>query len=180
LVQADRRPKWAGLAVPGLAVPDTRTALAHGAAAFLGWPARRLTVIGVTGTDGKTTTVHLIAHVLESAGRPAGYLSSAAFKTNGEPETNASHMTTLEAPDVQGHLAAMVEARLRYADRVHATACVRCGPSGKPALVGSPWSLKHQHEAAKRYTVKMFLKELWIASRQDAEDAQNPSAGGTE
>jgi len=72
------------------------------------------------------------------------------------------------------------EARLRYADRVHATACVRCGPSGKPALVGSPWSLKHQHEAAKRYTVKMFLKELWIASRQDAEDAQNPSAGGTE
>jgi len=72
------------------------------------------------------------------------------------------------------------EARLRYADRVHSTACVRCGPSGKPALAGSPWSLKHQHEAAKRYAVKMFLKELWIVSRQGRQDAQNAVAGDTE
>jgi len=56
-------------------------------------------------------------------------------------------------------------ARAKYADRVHDGPCIRCGPSGKPALPGSPWSLKHQHEAAKRYAVKMFLKDLWIASR---------------
>jgi len=72
------------------------------------------------------------------------------------------------------------EARLRYADRVHSTACVRCGPSGKPALSGSPWSLKHQHEAAKRYAVKMFLKELWIASRQLPDGAHPRTARGTE
>lgn len=68
-------------------------------------------------------------------------------------------------------------ARVRYSDRVHATACVRCGPAGKPAAPGSPWSLKHQHEAAKRYAVKQFLKDLWIASRQEPHDPQPRAAG---
>ena len=70
------------------------------------------------------------------------------------------------------------EARELYADRVHATACVRCGPAGKPAAPGSPWSLKHQHEAAKRKAVKEFLKDLWIASRHALIDTQAPDAGG--
>jgi hypothetical protein len=70
-------------------------------------------------------------------------------------------------------------ARAKYAERTHETACVRCGPSGKPALPGSPWSLKHQHEAAKRYAVKMFLKDLWIASRQARRVAPALPAGGS-
>lgn len=69
-------------------------------------------------------------------------------------------------------------ARIRYADRVHADACPPCGPSGKPAPPGSPWSLKHQHEAAKRYAVKQFLKDLWIASRHAPPDDQGCLAGG--
>lgn len=69
-------------------------------------------------------------------------------------------------------------ARAKYADRVHETACIRCGPAGKPAPPGSPWSLKHQHEAAKRYAVKMFLKELWKASRQSPNGAHRTYAGG--
>lgn len=68
-------------------------------------------------------------------------------------------------------------ARAQYADRVHADKCVRCGPAGQPALAGSPWSLKHQHEAAKRKAVKTFLKDLWVASRHDANDVQGPPAG---
>jgi UDP-N-acetylmuramoyl-L-alanyl-D-glutamate--2,6-diaminopimelate ligase len=119
LVQADHRPQWEGLLERGAAivsVPETRPALARVAAAFYDYPARKLGVVGVTGTDGKTTTVHLIAHVLSSAGRPTGYLSSVAFDTGGpEPELNASHMTTLEATDIQRHLAAMVEHDRRYA-----------------------------------------------------------------
>lgn len=70
------------------------------------------------------------------------------------------------------------EYRGRYADRVHAEPCVRCGPSGKPAPAGSPWSLKHQHEAAKRAAVKAFLKDLWLAARDDATTRSSMSIPG--
>ncbi len=58
------------------------------------------------------------------------------------------------------------EWREKYAEKTHDEPCRRCGPSGKPAPAGSPWSLKHQHEAAKRNTVKRFLVDLWVASRE--------------
>lgn len=56
-------------------------------------------------------------------------------------------------------------ARARYVNRVHAKSCVRCGPSGHPAAVGSPWSDAHKHAAALRFAGKQFLKELWLSAR---------------
>lgn len=55
-------------------------------------------------------------------------------------------------------------ARAQYVDRTHATECVRCGPSGKPALIDSPWSAAHQHAAALRLTGKEILRDLWIVA----------------
>lgn len=69
------------------------------------------------------------------------------------------------------------QAREQYADREHAEACVPCGPAGKPAPAGSPWSLKHQHEAAKRKAVKAFLRDLWIASCHGRNGTQRYVAG---
>lgn len=56
--------------------------------------------------------------------------------------------------------------RAATAERVHDDACVRCGPSGKPAPSGSPWSLGHQHADALRFVSKRLLRELWRESQR--------------
>lgn len=61
-----------------------------------------------------------------------------------------------------GNRAVYDDIKEHYQDRVHADTCIRCGPSGKPALAGSPWSDKHKHTAALRYVGKQFLLDLWI------------------
>jgi UDP-N-acetylmuramoyl-L-alanyl-D-glutamate--2,6-diaminopimelate ligase len=119
LVQEDKRSVWEpmieGSTAAVVSVPDTRAALAQAAAGFYGHPARKLGVVGVTGTDGKTTTVHLIAHVLESAGRPSGFMSSVSFKSGDEAILNDTHMTTVESLRIQQTLADMVSNGSRYA-----------------------------------------------------------------
>ena len=113
LVQADRRPKWSPLAVPCLVVADTREALPYAASAFFAWPARRLTVIGVTGTDGKTSVCHLMAHVLESAGERVGLMSTAENRAAGHALADSGRFTTPESPAVQSMLSQMVDAGCR-------------------------------------------------------------------
>jgi len=115
LVQVDRRSAWETLDVPRLVVPDTRAALAPAAAALCRWPARRLTVVGVTGTDGKTSLSHLIAHLLEKSGESAGLMSTAENRAAGRELPDSGRFTTPEAPDVQSLLAEMVEAGCRFA-----------------------------------------------------------------
>jgi UDP-N-acetylmuramoyl-L-alanyl-D-glutamate--2,6-diaminopimelate ligase len=91
-----------------LRLADTRWGLGQLAAVLHGRPARRLRVVGVTGTDGKTTVTHLAAHLLERAGIQTGFLSTVAHRAGGGAEDNRSGQTTMEAPEVQAWLARMV------------------------------------------------------------------------
>ena len=101
-------------AVPYIYVPDDKVALAKLAATLYGQPSRKLYTLGVTGTDGKTTTAYLLHHLL-SAELPTGLLSTAGVKIPGETLTLPGHFTTPEAPVVQELLARFVEAGCRYA-----------------------------------------------------------------
>ena len=88
-------------------VADSRRELGTLAAAFYGQPSRHMTVIGVTGTDGKTTTTNLIDALLTAAGRRTGLMSTVDFKIGDHRWPNNSRFTTLEAPEVQRVLARM-------------------------------------------------------------------------
>ena len=91
-----------------IVVPDTRVALAACAANFYGRPAERLTLVGITGTNGKTTTSHLVRAVAEASGRRSGLIGTIEYMT-GAGTTPATH-TTPESLELQGLLAAMVGA----------------------------------------------------------------------
>lgn len=67
--------------------------------------------------------------------------------------------------------------RLKYQDATHQSACVRCGPAGRPALPGSALSDGHKHARALRATGKAFLLDLWLASRQQASETHSVTAG---
>jgi UDP-N-acetylmuramoyl-L-alanyl-D-glutamate--2,6-diaminopimelate ligase len=95
----------AALRVPTLIVRDARLALAMLADRFFEHPSRQMPVIGVTGTNGKTTTAYLLAAILDAAGLRAGMLGTVAYRIGGE-DREASR-TTPEAPDVQQLLSEM-------------------------------------------------------------------------
>ena len=80
------------LPVPQVLVPDARLALALAAAALAGRPAHRLTVVGVTGTNGKTTSAYLLRAVLEAAGHRAGLVGTVGAVVGGRP-VPAGHTT---------------------------------------------------------------------------------------
>jgi UDP-N-acetylmuramoyl-L-alanyl-D-glutamate--2,6-diaminopimelate ligase len=95
---------------PLAVVADTRAALADLAAEFYDHPTRRLRVVGVTGTDGKTTTVHLISDVLEAVGQNTGYATTVDFKVCDHVWKNETRQTTQEAVEVQEFLAELAVA----------------------------------------------------------------------
>ncbi len=104
----------AGLAAPYVRVDDARQALPHLAAAFNDYPGRKLTVIGVTGTDGKTTTTNLVHAILQAEGHPTGMISTINAVIGERVLDTGFHVTTPDAPEIQHHLAEMVAAGLTH------------------------------------------------------------------
>lgn len=106
----------ADLPVPYVQVANAQEATGRLAAAYHGFPARRLVVIGVTGTDGKTTTSTLIHRILQEAtGGRAGLVSTLSAELGDVSADTGLHVTTPSAPQVQAYLAQMVANGLTHA-----------------------------------------------------------------
>jgi UDP-N-acetylmuramoyl-L-alanyl-D-glutamate--2,6-diaminopimelate ligase len=99
-----------------VSVPNARQTFAQLCAAWHGFPSRTMTVIGVTGTDGKTTTSNLIFSILKAAGHKVGIISTVNAVIGEETRETGLHTTTPDADEVQSYLSKMRE--------VGATHCV--------------------------------------------------------
>ncbi len=107
-------PEGVASPLPYLRVPDARATLADAAAALHGHPSRRFKVVGVTGTDGKTTTSWMTVHLLRAAGLASGLLSTVGYQLpDGELRHFPAHFTTPEAPQVQENLTRQLAAGAR-------------------------------------------------------------------
>ena len=100
--------------VPYVQVTDSREALAWLSAALYGFPSRGQTVIGVTGTDGKTTTCALLEAIL-SRSADVGVVTTVGARIAGVEQETGLHVTTPDAPTVQAFLAQMRSAGCGYA-----------------------------------------------------------------
>jgi len=96
-------------------VKNTRQALSPASAAFYGHPSRHLKVIGVTGTDGKSTTVSFIHQLLEAEGLKAGFLSTVSYQTGSVIKPNPYRQSTPEAPQIHMMLREMLDNGKEYA-----------------------------------------------------------------
>jgi len=101
--------------LPQIIVRDGRRAAAVAAAAFHGWPARELSIVGVTGTNGKTTTVGLLRHLFDHPGRAAASIGTLGvlIGSAGEPMPGGSGLTTPGPVELQRLLRVLVDRGVR-------------------------------------------------------------------
>ncbi|MFN2591677.1 MAG: UDP-N-acetylmuramoyl-L-alanyl-D-glutamate--2,6-diaminopimelate ligase [Candidatus Dormibacteria bacterium] len=109
-VIAERRPRGLPSRLPVVVVPNSRRTLSALAAALAGYPSRELTVVGITGTDGKTTTATLLWAAWRAAGIRAGSLTTIDFRSGDAVTPNLTRQTTLEAVEVHEQLRSMRDA----------------------------------------------------------------------
>jgi UDP-N-acetylmuramoyl-L-alanyl-D-glutamate--2,6-diaminopimelate ligase len=126
-----------GLGVPEVVVPSVRAAMAQAAAAFYGDPSGELDVVGVTGTNGKTTTAFLVRGLLEAAGRQTGLLGTVTSVVGGRERE--VRRTTAEAIELQRDFRAM-----------------RDGGDVAAAIEVSSHALRLHRADAVRYAVAIF------------------------
>ncbi|MFV1917686.1 MAG: UDP-N-acetylmuramoyl-L-alanyl-D-glutamate--2,6-diaminopimelate ligase [Patescibacteria group bacterium] len=96
-------------------VPNSRKALSLFASAWYAHPSKKLKIVGVTGTDGKTTTSHLIYWILKKSGEKAGLISTISAKIGDRQYDTGFHVTNPEPLQLQKFLAKMVEKKCKYA-----------------------------------------------------------------
>ena len=94
---------------------SSRFAMSPIAAAFYDFPGSKLCVLGVTGTEGKSSTVFFIWQFLRALGKKVGFISTVQYSLGGDAQNNSEHQTTPEAPIVQEKLYRMVQNGCAYA-----------------------------------------------------------------
>lgn len=104
-----------GLAIPAIRVEDTRSALSPLSAEFFGHPSEKLGVIGITGTDGKTTTSYLTDAILGNSGAITGLIGTVSVKIAEQIVQHETRQTTPESLEIQRLLGEMVEADVQWA-----------------------------------------------------------------
>lgn len=101
-------------ALPVIIVPNGREALAYLAAAWYGYPARNLTMIGITGTDGKTTTTNFLFKILQAAGKKVSMINTVNAVIGNTLLETGLHTTTPDSLDVQRYLWEMEQAGTEF------------------------------------------------------------------
>lgn len=96
-------------------VQNSRVAMAPVSSCFYDNPSERLIVIGVTGTEGKSSTVSFIWQLLKACGEKAGFISTVEYSFGDEALANPQHQTTPESPIIQKYLNRMLENGCKYA-----------------------------------------------------------------
>jgi len=140
------------------------------AAMLYGFPGKKMVCIGVTGTNGKTTTTHMIEHVLHSAGKKVAMMSTAEFSIDGKHWVNESKKTTLSPFQTQKFLKQCLKANMDYVvieSSSHALHQFRLW--GIPFCVGVMTNLTHEHldyhgNMQKYAAAKRMLFEIVAAS----------------
>jgi UDP-N-acetylmuramoyl-L-alanyl-D-glutamate--2,6-diaminopimelate ligase len=162
--------------VPQVLVTNVRSALALASAWFFGFPSHQLGVVGITGTDGKTTTSYLVRAMLEAAGQPAGLVSTIETIA-GAQVIGRGRQTTPEAPELQADLAAMVAAGDRWAvveSTSHGLAQERVGEVAYDVAVLT--NVTHEHLEFHR-TLKAYRAAKRSLFERLAVGPANPDKG---
>ncbi|MBI2764248.1 MAG: UDP-N-acetylmuramoyl-L-alanyl-D-glutamate--2,6-diaminopimelate ligase [Chloroflexi bacterium] len=160
--------------IPQILVPHARPMLAEAAAWWYGDPARELGVVGITGTDGKTTTSFLAASALEATGIRTGLLGTVAIQIGGRREANQIHSTTPEAPYVQRALRAMTmagDAAAIIETTSHGLAMDRVRAIDYDVAILT--NLTHEHlelhgsfEAYRSAKLRLFESLVWVGMKR--------------
>lgn len=99
--------------IPQIVVPDTRYALAAMSSRFYGEPSSQMTVVGVTGTNGKTTTSYFTKSIIEASGSEAGLIGTIQYQIG--KRVIPAQETTPESVEIQRYLAEMLKSGIKYA-----------------------------------------------------------------
>lgn len=132
--------------VPQIMTSDSRASLAKVAAALFGDPSREVAVIGVTGTDGKTTTTYLVDAILRAADYRTGLIGTVSVRIGDWTDDHATRQTTPESVDVQRYLRRMVDHDVDWAileATSHGLDCHRL--DGVRFRIGAVTNVTHEH-----------------------------------